>query len=227
MRQIPNGTAQLAEALNGSRSANVLISAAPKYEYALNPAQYIDTFEDSSASFTYGSRYVFGELDQKTFSAGLRLNWTFSPTLSLQLYGQPLVSAGKYTDFKELAIPRSFTFNHYSETGHIQFDGEKYVIDPDGPGPGLPVQFDNPDFNFQIFTRKCRFTMGISVLVRHFTSFGHKPVRKMSLLEIFNSRQLCRKDLEYPGRQHFYGEVYILLEFLAGIRSLTKLETRC
>ncbi len=129
--------------------ANVLISAAPRYEYALNPAQYIDTFEDSSASFTYGSRYVFGELDQKTFSAGLRLNWTFSPTLSLQLYGQPLVSAGKYTDFKELAIPRSFTFNHYSETGHIQFDGEKYLIDPDGPGPGLPVEFDNPDFNFK------------------------------------------------------------------------------
>ncbi|HSE41699.1 MAG TPA: DUF5916 domain-containing protein, partial [Acidobacteriota bacterium] len=97
--------------------ANISISAAPQYEYALNPAQYIDTFEDASATHTYGNRYVFGELDQKTFSAGLRLNWTFSPTLSLQLYGQPLVSAGKYTDFKELAASRTFSFNHYSETG--------------------------------------------------------------------------------------------------------------
>ncbi len=130
-------------------ASNISVSVAPRYEYNLIPAQYIDTFDDSSASFTYGKRYVFGELDQKTFSAGLRLNWTFSPALSLQLYGQPLISSGKYADFKELAAPRSFAFNHYQQTGIIQFDGETYLIDLDGPGPGLPVEFDNPDFNFK------------------------------------------------------------------------------
>ncbi len=130
-------------------SSNISISMQPRFEYSLIPAQYIDTYDDPSADFTYGKRYVFGELDQKTFSAGLRLNWTFSPTLSLQLYGQPLISTGKYADFKELAAPRTFSFNHYQQTGIISFDGDTYVIDPDGPGPGLPVEFDNPDFNFK------------------------------------------------------------------------------
>jgi Domain of unknown function (DUF5916) len=130
-------------------SSNISVKVEPSFEYFNLPAQYIDTFDDPSADFTYGKRYVFGELDQKTFSAGLRLNWTFSPTLSLQLYGQPLISSGNYTDFKELAAPRTFSFNHYQQTGIINFDGTTYVIDPDGPGPGLPVEFDNPDFNFK------------------------------------------------------------------------------
>jgi hypothetical protein len=130
-------------------SSNISVSMEPRYEYSMLPAQYIDTFDDASADFTYGKRYVFGELNQKTFSAGLRLNWTFSPTLSLQLYGQPLISSGNYADFKELAAPRTFSFNHYQETGIINFDGDTYTIDPDGAGPGLPVEFDNPDFNFK------------------------------------------------------------------------------
>ena len=42
-----------------------------------------------------------------------RLSWILSPRMSLQLYAQPLVSAGAYTDFKELARPRSYDFRRY------------------------------------------------------------------------------------------------------------------
>ena len=43
---------------------------------------------------------MFANLEQTTVSAQIRLNWSFTPNLSLQTFVQPLVSAGRYTDFK-------------------------------------------------------------------------------------------------------------------------------
>jgi hypothetical protein len=54
---------------------------------------------------------VFARLRQTELSAGIRMNWTYSPKVSLQLYAQPLISAGKYDQFKRLARPRSFDFD--------------------------------------------------------------------------------------------------------------------
>jgi hypothetical protein len=57
---------------------------------------------------TFNKRYIFANMDQKTVGAGIRLNWTFTPALSLQLYVQPLISSGNYHTFKELAAPKNF-----------------------------------------------------------------------------------------------------------------------
>jgi uncharacterized protein DUF5916/cellulose/xylan binding protein with CBM9 domain len=86
---------------------NVSVTVGPNFSVAANPLQYVDTIVDASATATYGVRYIFARLRQTELSAGIRLNWTYSPTLSLQLYAQPLISAGKYDAFKELARPRS------------------------------------------------------------------------------------------------------------------------
>jgi hypothetical protein len=51
--------------------------------------------------------YTFGRIDQTTVALTERVNYTVTPTLSLQLYAQPFVSAGDYSDFKELADGRS------------------------------------------------------------------------------------------------------------------------
>ncbi len=88
-------------------AANVSITVGPNFSKARNPLQYVDATPDTAAAATYGTQYVFGRLHQTELSAGIRLNWTYSPTLSLQLYAQPLISAGKYDDFKQLARPRS------------------------------------------------------------------------------------------------------------------------
>lgn len=125
---------------------NISISAGPSYETLRTPAQWIDNFVDPVATNTYGSRYVFGALDQRTAAANLRLNWTFTPKLSLQLFGQPLISSGDYANFGELAAPKTYDFNRYDPANISLVDGT-YTIDPDGPGPAQPFSFDNPDFN--------------------------------------------------------------------------------
>lgn len=128
-------------------AANVLISVSPSYSKNLDNSQYINTFTDPLASETYGKRYVFGELDQNTFSAGIRLNWTFTPDLSLQFYAQPLISTGKYARYKELAEPGTYTFNVYGEDGST-YDKETHMADPDGSGPAVPVDLGENDFKF-------------------------------------------------------------------------------
>jgi hypothetical protein len=55
--------------------------------------------------------YVSARLDQKQPSIDTRANMLFSPRASLQLYMQPLVVAGDYSDFKSLVMPRTFESN--------------------------------------------------------------------------------------------------------------------
>ncbi len=90
--------------------ANVSLSLSPSIFWNNEFAQYIEEIDDPQATATFGKRYVFAELDQIEFSAGIRLNWTFTPRLSLQFYGQPLISSGDYHDYKQLARPKSFDF---------------------------------------------------------------------------------------------------------------------
>jgi hypothetical protein len=113
--------------------------------------QYVDAVADAYAPQTYGTRYIFGVLDQKQLSTTLRLNWTFTPKMSFQLYVQPLLSTGSYTGIKELAQPGTFSFNTYGEgASRITLSDKRYTIDPDGQVGAAPsFDIDNPDFNFK------------------------------------------------------------------------------
>ena len=128
---------------------NVSLSVGPELSFNQAQAQWVDAYDDPTATATFGRRYVFGELDQTTFSANIRLNWTFTPLLSLQLFAQPLISSGDYSRFKELAQPKSFRFNVYGEDNGSTFDEETFIADPDGDGPAAPLELSNPDFNFK------------------------------------------------------------------------------
>jgi len=90
--------------------SNVTVRFEPGYEQVSENAQYVTAYADPAATETFGTRYVFARLTQKTFVGGVRLNVAFSPTTSLQFYGQPLISIGEYKDYKALARPRSYDF---------------------------------------------------------------------------------------------------------------------
>jgi hypothetical protein len=107
----------------------------------------VDTFDDAMATATFGHRYVFADLDQTTVSASLRLNWIFTPRLSLEVYTQPLLSSGSYTGFKELARPSSYAFTRYPDPAPTA-DPDRIVVDPDGAaGPAAGHEIDDPNFS--------------------------------------------------------------------------------
>ena len=65
-------------------------------------AQWIEKVEEG-----VNAHYVFGRLDQTTVAMTTRLNYTITPNLSLQLYGEPFVSGGHYEHYKELVAGRA------------------------------------------------------------------------------------------------------------------------
>jgi hypothetical protein len=133
-------------------AAAISVRVEPQFEVSRVGAQYVSTVEDATATSTFSNRYVFANLDQTTLSASLRLNWTFSPRLSLELYTQPLVSSGNYRGFKELSRPNSYDFRRFGTQGSTITP----VSGPDGtvtdyqvdPGTGAqPFTLENPDFS--------------------------------------------------------------------------------
>ena len=119
----------------------------PQIERIGTSAQYVDTFDDALATNTFGHRYVFADLKQTTVSASIRLNWIFTPRLSLEVYAQPLLSSGDYTGFKELARARSYQFTGYPDPSPTS-DPDRIVVDPDGAGgPAESHEIDDPNFS--------------------------------------------------------------------------------
>jgi hypothetical protein len=97
--------------INWSPSPIVLVVAGPQFFRAYNPAQFYFSQPTGGPPETYGGRYLFAELDQREISMVTRVNWTFSPTLSLQTFLQPLVSAGDFGQLKQLRAARTFDFD--------------------------------------------------------------------------------------------------------------------
>lgn len=128
-------------------SSNVNISFGPEYNINRNGSQFVRSTADPLATATYGRRYVFGELEQRTLSANLRLNWIFSPRLSFELFAQPLVSSGRYGTIKELAAPNTLDFLDYGTNGST-IDRDAGIADPDGDGPAPAFSIGQPDFTF-------------------------------------------------------------------------------
>ncbi|MFZ1289288.1 MAG: DUF5916 domain-containing protein [Melioribacteraceae bacterium] len=126
-------------------------SFGPNYSINKDKRQWIGSFADINAINTFNNRYVFGELEQKTISANIRLNWTITPQMSLQLFLQPLISVGNYNNFKELAKSASLDYNNYSDLGAVKYNSEndEYSIDPDKSGPSEQFTFSNPNFNYK------------------------------------------------------------------------------
>ncbi|MDR0786463.1 MAG: carbohydrate binding family 9 domain-containing protein [Gemmatimonadota bacterium] len=121
----------------------------PEFRRQRTGAQYVSTVVDALATQTFGSRYIFADLNQTTASLTMRFNATFTPDLSLELYAQPLISNGDYGVLKELAAPRTYDFNRYGENGSSisKEDDGRYLIDPDGAGPAEAFRVRDADFN--------------------------------------------------------------------------------
>jgi hypothetical protein len=131
--------------------SNVELSVGPYYSFDESRAQYVDAFDDPTATAFYGRRAVFSDLEQHTLGMDTRLNWTFSPTLTLELFAQPFVATGAFENFKEYVRPRSaerVVFDAGQLTPVVE-DGRVsgYTLDPDRNAATENFFIGNPDFN--------------------------------------------------------------------------------
>jgi hypothetical protein len=140
-------------------SSRLLVSLSPSLDLDNTAQQYVTAASDPTVAPQFaGTRYIFGRLEQKTLSMDTRVNMTFTPNLTLEMFAQPFLASGKYTSFKEFAEVKSRHMNFFGrDNGSTvvriadpQTGAVSYTIDPDGAaGPAQPITFPNPDFNFR------------------------------------------------------------------------------
>jgi hypothetical protein len=135
-------------------ASNVSLSLSPAYERYHGTSQFVTSLDDPTNVAFFGRRYVFADLAQKTLSVDTRLNWTFTPTMSLELFVQPFISSNDFSNFKEFAAPRQVDKLVYGQDiGTVATIGtgedEQLLIDPDGSGPAESFAIQNKDFNFR------------------------------------------------------------------------------
>ncbi|MEA2489088.1 MAG: hypothetical protein QOH21_880 [Acidobacteriota bacterium] len=116
----------------------------PQWNYNLDQTQYVTTRVDPSNTATYGRQYIFATIEQKSLDLGIRADWTVSPRLSFQLFVQPFIASGAYSDFKQLARPRDDQYTPY-ESVQLERETNSYVV----RAAGSQQTFGNPDFNLR------------------------------------------------------------------------------
>jgi hypothetical protein len=131
-------------------ASNISFSFGPAFNDDRTRSWWVTSVADPTATTMFGRRYVFGQLRQRMFSMETRLNVTFTPTLSLELFLQPLIVSASYSRFHEYDRPRSMERTNYGANGGTiaAVDGG-YRIDPDGTGPAAPFTIGDPDFNYR------------------------------------------------------------------------------
>lgn len=125
----------------------------PALEFSAQPMIYF--FNDelqyvASPQSGLENRYICGRMDMRMASLTLRLNLSLSPELTIQYYGQPFISTGKYSGFKIITDPGAADWRHMFRPlggNDIRFDGpsESYRVDENGDGLA-DFEFDRPDF---------------------------------------------------------------------------------
>ena len=82
-----------------------------------------------------------------------RLNYTINPNLSIQYWGQPFISQGRYSEFKHVTNPLASNFNDRItsyNSDQISLVDDTYFVDENLDG-NTDFSFDNPDFSIVQF----------------------------------------------------------------------------
>ena len=122
--------------------SNLDVFVGPSLYVRNDPMQYVEEVADPGGGPPH---FVFARIRETGVSLTLRVNWTFSPHLALQVYAQPYISSGRYDRFKDVDAPGA---SRYADRFRLLAPGE-LSFDP-GTDPTDPVlHLGRPDFNFR------------------------------------------------------------------------------
>ncbi|PIS27685.1 MAG: hypothetical protein COT43_09215 [Candidatus Marinimicrobia bacterium CG08_land_8_20_14_0_20_45_22] len=132
-------------------TTNLKATLNPTFQSEYDSWRWVDNVEDATGN----RHYIFAEMHQKTFSCIVRLDFTLTPNLSVQFYGEPFLTAGNYQNFTEAAYPRmghfQDQFRDFSSNEVTYFPNDKqFGVDNDSDG-SYEYRFSKPDFHYKQF----------------------------------------------------------------------------
>jgi hypothetical protein len=120
------------------------------YEENRDELQYVTTKDFLSIIFR--NRYILGTIEQKTFGLTFRADLNLTPELSVQYYGSPFISRGKYSELKRVTSPEAKNYNdRFAIYQNPLIAGDTYLLGDNDDGIPVLVEVGNPDFNFHQF----------------------------------------------------------------------------
>jgi len=135
--------------LNYKPISNLSLSLDSEYSVRHSQLQYVSYEQPNSED-----RYIFGSIDQKTFSTSLRVDLILTPELTIQFWGQPFMASGDYSDYKFITDPLADKFSdrfHIYGDSEIQYDDQESYYNVTEDGTGLSYGFGDPIFNVKEF----------------------------------------------------------------------------
>jgi hypothetical protein len=97
------------------------------------------------------THFVVGRMDQRTSALTARMNFAFTPDVTLELYAQPFLSIAGFGELREVEQPRHRAFDSRFRQLDLRRDGDRYVAEGPG-GRHSSFSFARPDFDLQEFT---------------------------------------------------------------------------
>ena len=124
---------------------NVLkLSVSLLYSENADELQFVET-----KVLNENSKYIMGLISQNTLGATFRVDYNITPELSLQYYGSPFSSVGKYSELKEITNPKADAYSNRFSFLETTISDNTYHVAAKGDDPAYSI--NNPDFIFSQF----------------------------------------------------------------------------
>jgi hypothetical protein len=127
------------------------LSADINYDFNKDGFQFVEPDEYESSDIPY----VVATLSRKTLGLTIRIDFALSPEFTIQYYGNPYVSTGRYADFKHILNARANDFGEQFillKDNQIEYSAmtDQYTVYLSNPViPDYTIS--NPDFNYLEF----------------------------------------------------------------------------
>lgn len=126
------------------------IEIAPEYIVSDDKLQYV-----TQNDYLDGKQYTMSQIHRKTLNMSIRINYSITPDLTIQYWGQPFIASGDYSDYKYITDSKADdVYDRYElyTDEQISFDenAEEYLVDFNEDG-NVDYSFGKPDFNVQEF----------------------------------------------------------------------------
>jgi hypothetical protein len=161
------------------------LSLSVNYSSNIDKLQYVDT-----RSVNNEKRYILAKIDQQTLGTTFRIDYSITSEISVQYYGSPFGSVGKFSEFKSVTNPKASEFNNRFTILNPVANGNIYEISENN---NKVYTFNIPDFSFYQFRSNLVFR------------WEYRPGSQLFLV--------WANDMTYDGKQD-YSSVYNILSKL-------------
>jgi len=120
-----------------------------EFEYSGNTDNFIYVTQEVADAEV---QYIMARIKQQTYNFTMRFNYNITPDISIQYYGSPFISSGRYDDFKRAdethARDIADRYHAFTDTEITYVEpSDMYVVSEGSKN----YSFSNPDFSFREF----------------------------------------------------------------------------